>query len=120
MDPSTFQWAAGIAIGIILALIAWIARDMSDKTKAVGEDLDKAAGRLDSKIGELSKEDRVVRDVIDQKIEKLHIRINEQAKEIADLRETTAGFQGTFITRDEHGRQCLQQQQNSRGGRSES
>jgi hypothetical protein len=40
----------------------------------------------------------------------LHQRINGEARDLADARETLAGFQGTFMTREEHSRYCQQHQ----------
>jgi len=111
MDQSTFQWLAGIAIAAIFGLITWIARDMSEKIKEAKEDTDKLGGRIDRKFEATATSDQKTRETMDLKAEKLYDRINEQQKEIADLRETTAGFQGTFMTREEHARQCQKQPQ---------
>lgn len=109
MDQATFQWLAGIAIAVILGLIAWIARDMTEKIKEAKDDIDRLGGRIDRKFEATAASEQKTRDAMDVKADKLYDRINDQQREIADLRETTAGFQGTFMTREEHARQCQKQ-----------
>jgi len=100
MDLATFQWVGGIVVTLIFGLVGWIAKTYKEENKELKADLEK------------------LRDSTDSKVEKLHGRINEQAREIADLRTTVAGFQAVFMTREEHGRYCvlLQQQHQPRRG----
>lgn len=93
MDQATFQWLAGLAISGIVGLVIWIARDFNEKLRDCRADNEK------------------LRDSLDAKALALHNRINEKEEQIADLRETTAGFQGVFITREEHARFCQQMRQ---------
>lgn len=92
MDLATFQWIAGIVVTLIFGLVGYIAKTYREENKELKAEIEK------------------LRDATDSKVEKLHMRINDQAKEIADLRTTVAGFQAVFMTREEHGRYCQTQQ----------
>jgi D-Tyr-tRNAtyr deacylase len=93
VDLATLQWVGGVAVVIILGLVGWIAKDNNEKMKEMREDI------------------ATLRNLMDSRAEKLHERINEAVGDVADVRETLAGFQGTFMTREEHGRYCQQMQQ---------
>ena len=111
MDLATFQWLGGIAILIILGLVGWIARDHNDKMKELKDELHETrdeSARLRNLMD--GKVELLLSDT-NKKAEALHLRINSEARDLADVRETLAGFQGTFLTREEHGRYCQQQQQ---------
>jgi hypothetical protein len=87
-------------MAIILGLVGWIARDNNEKMRELREETQK-----------LRDDNAALRGVIDSRVEKLHDRINGEAKDLADARETLAGFQGIFMTREEHSRYCQQQKQ---------
>jgi hypothetical protein len=91
VDLATFQWIGGVAVVIILGLVGWIAKDNNEKVR------------------DLREETTRLRNLLDTKNETLHERINNEARDLADVRETLAGFQGTFMTRDEHNRYCQAQ-----------
>jgi hypothetical protein len=93
MDLATFQWIAGIIVTLIFGLVGWIAKTYKEENKELRIEVEK------------------LRDSTEAKVEKLHVRINDQAREVADLRTTVAGFQAVFITREEHSRCCVLLQQ---------
>lgn len=97
MDLATFQWIGGIAVTVLLGLLGYIARDNNEKFKDLRQELKDAR-----------EETAQLRALLDTKNEMLHQRINGEARDLADARETLAGFQGTFMTREEHSRYCQQ------------
>lgn len=113
MDPTTFQWLAGIAIVIIGALVSWVVKDFKEKLKEQRETNAKQQDENAKLRAEIQNQERAergendrLRDSFDKKVDELHKRINGQEKKASDLEITLTGFQGVFISREEHAREC--------------
>jgi hypothetical protein len=104
VDLATFQWLAGGAVAVIISLVGYIARETNEKLRD-----------LRAEIKEAKAENEKLREALDEKADSLHTRINSQVVTSNAQSVTLAGFQGTFMTREEHARHCQQQQHPPRG-----
>ena len=104
MDLSTFQWLAGSAIAVIVGLVSYIARETNEKLRDLRQE-----------IKEVKADNEKLRSALDEKADALHTRINAQVTASNAQSVTLAGFQGTFMTREEHARHCQQQRHVPRG-----
>jgi predicted NBD/HSP70 family sugar kinase len=104
VDLATFQWLAGGAMAVIIGLVGYIARETNEKLRDLRQE-----------IKEAKAENERLREALDSKADALHTRINNQVATSNAQSVTLAGFQGTFMTREEHARHCQQHQHQPRG-----
>lgn len=127
MDAVTFQWVAGIAFSIVTLFAGWIFKFLTDKLSELKKENEVLREQLQSVKDYEKAENDKLRESFDKKVAELHTRINneskeigmrltEQAKEHANLKVTVTGFQGAFMTREEHQRFCNALQTRRQGG----
>ncbi len=127
MDTVTFQWIAGIIFSVLTLLAGWLFKFLSDKLSELKKENEKLREQLQVQKDYEKAENDKLRDSFDKKVAELHTRINNegkevgtrlnaQAKEHSDLKVTVTGFQGAFMTREEHQRFCNALQTRRQGG----
>ena len=115
----TYQILFGVALTLVTTLGGWVFKMVWSKIEELKKENEKLREQL-QKVKDYEKDENdKLRDFFDKKVETLHIRINdqekattkelrEQMKKSSDLEVTLTGFQGNFITREEHRQVCVQ------------
>lgn len=123
----TYEVLFGVALTVITVLAGWLFKVLWAKLEELKKDNDRLREQLQSvKDYEKDQNDKL-RDSFDNKVAELHTRINNESKEIgtrlteqdkehANLKVTVTGFQGAFMTREEHQRFCSALQARRQGG----
>jgi hypothetical protein len=123
----TYQILFGIALSVVSVLAGWLFKVLWAKLEDMKKENDKLREQLQAAKDYEKAENDKLRDLFDNKLAEVHTRINneskeagarltEQAKEHSNLKVTVTGFQGAFMTREEHQRFCNALQARRSGG----
>ena len=123
----TYEILFGVALTFITTLGGWVFKMVWAKLDELKKENEKLREQLQVQKDYEKAENDKLREGFDQKVDKLHTRINDEAKETnrrlteqtnkhSDLKVTVTGFQGTFMTREEHQRFCNVLQARRQGG----
>lgn len=123
----TYQILFGVALSAITILAGWLFKVLWAKLEDMKKENDRLREQLQGQKDYEKAENDKLRESFDQKVDRLHERINGEGKEFGnrlnaqtkdhnDLKVTVTGFQGNFMTREEHQRVCSALQARRQGG----